>query len=237
MKKVTEQDLNQKVGSLRNYMNVIEATAPAQSGWDQFKSWATTPIVGDNSAAAQGAKPLSFLQPAATAAKPTATPPATKPQGSEELKQTQRMLNSLTGANLTVDGVMGPKTQAAYDAWKAGTAKQAAAAPAATPAPAAYMGNALNANSLGLTMATTPGAVVPGTAAAVVPGTAPAAVPAAPAAPAPAALKAAQAKAAAPISETDDLGEVIHYNENKEHGHVTFGYDQELARIISLSSK
>ena len=47
-------------------------------------------------------------------------------KGSEELKQTQRMLNALTGANLTVDGIMGPKTQAAYDAWKAGTVKQAA---------------------------------------------------------------------------------------------------------------
>ena len=63
-----------------------------------------------------------------SAAKPPATnpakKPATKPRGSEELKQTQRMLNALTGSNITVDGVMGPKTQAAYDVWKAGADKQ-----------------------------------------------------------------------------------------------------------------
>ena len=45
-----------------------------------------------------------------SAAKPPATnpakKPATKPRGSKEVKQTQRMLNALTGSNITVDGVM-----------------------------------------------------------------------------------------------------------------------------------
>jgi hypothetical protein len=60
----------------------------------------------------------------ATSGKPSGSAGSGGKKGSEALKQTQRMLNALIGANLTIDGIMGPKTQAAYDAWKAGAAKQ-----------------------------------------------------------------------------------------------------------------
>lgn len=51
-------------------------------------------------------------------------PNINKKKGSEALKQTQRMLNALTGSNLVIDGKWGRKTQAAYDLWKANTEKE-----------------------------------------------------------------------------------------------------------------
>jgi hypothetical protein len=279
MKKVTEQDLNQKVGSLRDYMNVIEAyapgtapvpaapaapaAAPAQSGWDQFKSWATTPIVGDKSAAAQGAKPLSFGQPAATAAKPSSTP-ATAAKADPAVLAIQQELIS-RGAKIKADGIMGPATQAAQKQFATGGP---GAAPVADPLQARIDQNAAYFKM-------TPEQRAAADATAKSGATAPAAVPAAaptsawdqaaaqaavssykqnpnakpydadfgsnaPGAPGSAAYELVHPSQAAPAASQEEehpKGGIVRYNENVGQDHVTFGHDQELARIISLSRR
>ena len=141
MKKITEEQLNKSVSSLYEYITTLEANAPGtapvpgagapaaggQSGWDQFTSWATTPIVGANSAAAQGAKPLSTLSapPAAPAVAQHAKPTA-RPASDPKVAALQTKLIA-AGAKINADGVMGPKTTEAMKQFP----QAAGAAPAA----------------------------------------------------------------------------------------------------------
>ena len=77
-----------------------------------LSKWATTPIGGSTQAAkpaapAQGAKPAAPAQPAAQQGS------AAGFKSPAEVQELQNMLNSM-GYNIKVDGIWGPKTQAAY---------------------------------------------------------------------------------------------------------------------------